>query len=348
MNRSWNILCWNVRGINSPGRWDDIRLKIEESACSIIALQETKREEFDISYIKKFCPKRFNKFLRVPSNGSSGGIITIWNGGLFSGKLISLNYFQITVEFTSTMDNSKWYLSNIYGPNSVEGKAEFTDWLTDLNISSSKYWMFLGDFNFIRGPDNRNKAGGDHNNMMIFNNIIINHDLVEIPLKGRAFTWSNMQDSPLLEKLDWIFTSSDWTIDHPNTMAFPLAKIPSDHVPIKVQIDSKIPKSQLFRFEEFWTEFEGFIDTVEKYWHNTTFFSDSAKNIVAKFKSIGKGLKVWSKNFSQLNKTIENCCFYVKLLDGVEDQRNLSNIERNFRKALINHTNNLLEAKRKY
>uniref|UniRef100_A0A453J5A8 Uncharacterized protein n=1 Tax=Aegilops tauschii subsp. strangulata TaxID=200361 RepID=A0A453J5A8_AEGTS len=41
-----------------------------------------------------------------------------------------------------------------------------------------------------------------------FNNIIINLDLVEIPLKGRSFTWSNKQDQPLLEKLDWVFTSS--------------------------------------------------------------------------------------------------------------------------------------------
>jgi hypothetical protein len=38
--------------------------------------------------------------------------------------------------------------------------------------------------------------------MLLFNRIISQLDLVEIPLKGRAFTWSNMQDNPLLEKLD--------------------------------------------------------------------------------------------------------------------------------------------------
>ena len=99
--------------------------------------------------------------------------------------------------------------------------------------------------------------------MINFNNIIINLDLVEIPLKGRSFTWSNKQDEPLLEKLDWVFTSSHWTAIHPSTMAIPLARITSDHVPIKIQIDSNIPKSQIFRFEEFWTEFNGFIDIVE-------------------------------------------------------------------------------------
>ena len=157
------------------------------------------------------------------------------------------------------------YFPNVYGPNSEEGKLEFTTWMTGLNISACKYWMLLGDFNFIRAPENRNKVGGDHNSMMTFNSIIINLDLMEIPLNGRSFTWSNMQECPLLEKLDWIFTSSDWINDHPNTLAFPMAKISSDHVPIKVQIDSNIPKSNIFKFEEFWTEFEGFIDIFEKY-----------------------------------------------------------------------------------
>jgi hypothetical protein len=37
--------------------------------------------------------------------------------------------------------------------------------------------------------------------MMAFNIVIQAHDLEEIPLKGRSYTWSNMQDAPLLEKI---------------------------------------------------------------------------------------------------------------------------------------------------
>jgi hypothetical protein len=46
------------------------------------------------------------------------------------------------------------------------------------------YWMILGDFNLIRSPENRNREGGDVNNMLLFNRIISQHDLEEIPLKG--------------------------------------------------------------------------------------------------------------------------------------------------------------------
>jgi exonuclease III len=41
-NRNWNILCWNIRGLNAVEKYDVVRNKIEESGCSVICLQETK------------------------------------------------------------------------------------------------------------------------------------------------------------------------------------------------------------------------------------------------------------------------------------------------------------------
>lgn len=65
-----------------------------------------------------------------------------------------------------------------------------------------------GDFNFYRSLSDRNKSGGNMNGIMIFNEIISNLGLLEIqiPLKGRKVTWSNMQSEPLLEQIDWVFT----------------------------------------------------------------------------------------------------------------------------------------------
>jgi len=38
--------------------------------------------------------------------------------------------------------------------------------------------------------------------MFMFNSTISHLRLTDIPLEGRKFTWSNMQNPPLLEKLD--------------------------------------------------------------------------------------------------------------------------------------------------
>ena len=54
---------------------------------------------------------------------------------------------------------------------------------------------------------NRNRPGGNLSDTLIFNDAIGHLGLVKLPLKGRAFTWSNMQSQPLLEQLDWFFTS---------------------------------------------------------------------------------------------------------------------------------------------
>ena len=57
----------------------------------------------------------------------------------------------------------------------------------------------------MRSIENRNQPGGDVNDIFLFNEIIGHLGLLELPLKGRAFTWSNMQEQPLLEQLDWFF-----------------------------------------------------------------------------------------------------------------------------------------------
>uniref|UniRef100_A0A452XF66 Uncharacterized protein n=1 Tax=Aegilops tauschii subsp. strangulata TaxID=200361 RepID=A0A452XF66_AEGTS len=59
------------------------------------------------------------------------------------------------------------------------------------------------------------------NEMLLFNEAISKLGLVELPLRGRKYSWSNMQDNPLLEKLDWIFTSTAWMTAFPDTLAMP-------------------------------------------------------------------------------------------------------------------------------
>ena len=111
--------------------------------------------------------------------------------------------------------------------------------------------MIMGDFNFYGSLSDRNKSGGNMNDIMIFNEIISNLGLLEIPLKGRKYTWSNMQDDPLLEQIDWVFTSANWISVYPDTLLLPLTRPTSDHIPCKIQIGTNIPKAQVFRFENY-------------------------------------------------------------------------------------------------
>lgn len=134
MNRSWNILCWNVRGINAAEKWPSIRKKIEESNCDIFCFQETKKENFDLSFIQNFAPRRFDKFCFAPSQGASGGILVGWNGSLFDGTVSEIQTYAITVNFSSRMDLHIWNLTVVYGPCLEPARSSFVDWLRHLNI----------------------------------------------------------------------------------------------------------------------------------------------------------------------------------------------------------------------
>lgn len=56
--------------------------------------------------------------------------------------------------------------------------------------------------------------------MLMFDEAISNLGIVEIPLTGNKYTWSNKQENPLLVRLDWFFTS------YPGTKAYTPILVP--------------------------------------------------------------------------------------------------------------------------
>lgn len=206
-------------------KWLALRNKIAEANADIICLQETKKEFFDSRYLKNFCPRRINKFDFLPSIGASGGLLVAWNDSLFDGETLFHNDFSLSIRFTSKISGDTWILSNIYGPCQGEARNIFLNWFRDIQMPDDTKWIIMGDFNYIRYPHNRNRPGGNFSDMLKFNDAISSLALVEIPLKGRNFTWSNMQDAPLLEKLDWVFNQKLGLLTSPTHLFFPLLNL---------------------------------------------------------------------------------------------------------------------------
>jgi exonuclease III len=92
-----------LRGINSQPKLTAIKSKISETGCDIVCLQETKKELFDLSFIKKFCPQSFDCFEFIPSVGASGGTVVIWKSSRFNGHDITQNSDAMSLEFVSTL-----------------------------------------------------------------------------------------------------------------------------------------------------------------------------------------------------------------------------------------------------
>lgn len=196
-------------------------------------------------------PPSFNEFLFVPSIGASGGLLVAWNSQLLVGSTRLISGSAIAVDLISKIDGSEWTVLNVYGPCTDEGKKEFTDYLKSITIPDNEEWIIMGDFNLYRTSENRNREGANIGDMFLFNSMISHMELTEIPLHGKRFTWSNMQQPPLLEKLDWVFTNNSWTLTYPETSCSALSMEVSDHWPLVVTISTDVPKVAIFRFENF-------------------------------------------------------------------------------------------------
>ncbi|XP_073358055.1 uncharacterized protein [Aegilops tauschii subsp. strangulata] len=246
------------------------------------------------------------------------------------------------------MSGEVWILTNIYGPCQGEARERFLDWFKHIYMPDDMQWIIMGDFNYIRYPSNMSRSGGNFSDMLRFNEAINALALVEIPLKGRSFTWTNMQTAPLLEKLDWVFTFEAWTSQYPHTVVLPLAKPVSDHIPCLIQIGTHIPKANTFRFENYWLQIQGFEDIVKQNWESTLHIQDSANRITAKFKRLRKSLKIWARSISQLSSTIRATNEVILFFHTIEDFRTLTDVESNGRNFLKQHLMHLLQLQKIY
>lgn len=346
--RIWNVLCWNVRGINSDKKWISVRDKIIECKSVIVCLQETKKEHLDLLFIHKFYPRNFDRFEYLPSQGASGGIAVIWKSTFFSGQRVFMNKYAISIKFSSTLSDNEWILTTVYGPCTLDGKREFTQWLKNIQMLDGVDWLLIGDFNLIREPTNRNKLGGNYSEMFIFNEAISALGLLEIPLKSKRFTWTNKQRIPLLERLDWFFSSTSWSLSYPNTTAFPLVMETSDHSPCVISLATDIPNGRVFRFENYWLQHEDFLRIVEHGWTVPITATDKAKIITAKFKNLRRVLRFWQATLSGLKTMIQNVKLVLSFLELIEESRDLLLIEWNFKALLQEKLQTLLLQQKNY
>ena len=147
-----------------------------------------KKESFDLAFIRKFCPWDFDSFHFLSSIGASG---VIWKSASFTGNPVFSNAYALSIEFTSRHNNDYWLLTTIYAPCTQPGKREFLQWFSEIQMPDEMNWLIVGDFNLIRKPEDRNREGANINEIFLFNEAISKLDIIELPLHGRQFTWTN-------------------------------------------------------------------------------------------------------------------------------------------------------------
>lgn len=94
--------------------------------------------------------------------------------------------------------------------------------------------------------------------------------LTELNLVETRYTWFNERVSPTLVRIDRAFFMADWEVIFPDSLLQSAAAMLSDHCLLLGLHDNPSGK-HWFHFESFWTDLDGFIDTVKTSWEQPVY-----------------------------------------------------------------------------
>ncbi|KAK8996479.1 hypothetical protein V6N11_081751 [Hibiscus sabdariffa] len=224
------ILAWNVRGLGNRETVRALMNSIRKSQSDIVFLSETKQKR---RYLEKIKMKmKLEHSFYVEPIGLAGGLALWWSKD-FQIKILGHGKYFIDAE-VSGRGEPAWFGTFIYGPPYKDQKRDFWEFMKNLRNDYDAKWLVIGDSNVVSCQDE--KAGGlpfnpiDANSFLDF---LDSRGLIEMPMAGGAFTWSNHRsdDEAILEKLDRVLYSTNWNIAFPKAVALLDIAMGSDHAP---------------------------------------------------------------------------------------------------------------------
>lgn len=121
------------------------------------------------------------------------------------------------------------------------------------------------------------------------------NELIDLPLKGARFTWSNGQSNPVVCRLDRFVVSHSFELQFPFVSYLAKSRPTYDHIPFVLDISDPSWGPSPFRFEIMWFTENEFIDMIEEWWNSFCFAGTDNCVFWLKLKALNEKLKEWNK-----------------------------------------------------
>jgi hypothetical protein len=151
-----------------------------------------------------------------PPNGRSGGLLVGFDADILDVREKELGEFMIRILVVHKENGFIWNFINVYGADQADQKQKFLSEFSSFCSKCIHPVLIGGDFNILRKDSDKNKPRGMNKWSSLFNSIIDFHNLIELDLSGRLYTWSNNRNSPTFEKLDRFLVSLEWDMHYNN------------------------------------------------------------------------------------------------------------------------------------
>ncbi|XP_028074327.1 uncharacterized protein LOC114276707 [Camellia sinensis] len=223
---------------------------MKDGGIDVVLLQETKKSSMDEEFIKQMWPFEKMEFMGKDAEGTTGGLLCIWNPDRFRLKECCSSRQFVMLSGIVGVD-FKWTIVNIYAPNNVVKRRQLWDALGRLKTHYTNPWCVGGDFNEIRYISERNGCSRKNRGMTDFNGLIDQLSLMDLPMLGRSFTWCNAQDGERWSRIDRFLLDSRWLEEY-SFKQWGLPRNISDHCPILLKEDVRNWGSKPIRFINAW------------------------------------------------------------------------------------------------
>nr|XP_043611505.1 uncharacterized protein LOC122583137 [Erigeron canadensis] len=268
---------------------------------NFVSIQETKMAKADSFRIKSLWGNYDYDFAESLALGRSGGLLSIWD--LDSLKKEDSMIFDrfIVVKGTWVASNVSCHMINLYAPQNENEKVKLWSKILAFMDSNSGNLLICGDFNSVRGRDDRMGTLFSSVNASNFNLFITTGNLIDIPMGRHKYTRIS-RDGLKASRLDRFLVNHSFADSFPNVILEALDDIISDHRPLLLMQRSMDYGPTPFKLYNSWMMDADFDMILNDSWVNVdgSPIQSAFVTFKDKLKKLKNNLKTWRKSLKNV------------------------------------------------
>ncbi|GJU55544.1 RNA-directed DNA polymerase, eukaryota [Tanacetum coccineum] len=277
-------------GFNMDGCQDMLQKMIADMGDKF----ETKCSRLELWSIRQVWGNTHFDFANSSARGKSGGILCVWNNLIFhKHRIISSDCF-VAVQGLWIHNGLHIMFVTVYAPQDMPSKLMLWSQLTRLISDWNGRVVVMGDFNEVRIASERFGSVFNARQADYFNLFISNLNLIDVPLGGYRFTWTDKWASKM-SKLDRYLISECTLESFPNITGLILEKGIPDHRPILLKESVVDYGPTPFRLYHSWLNIDGFQKMVVDTWNSyDSGESDGIISFKKKLQNLKHVIRAWN------------------------------------------------------
>ncbi|XP_015953222.1 uncharacterized protein LOC107477679 [Arachis duranensis] len=264
---------------------------------NMLGLVETKKEVITKYEVARLWGSSNAGWDFVEAVGTAGGLLLIWDDGVFQVRHRYKGERWLCVEGILTRTNFYCAFCLVYGAHGREAKRGVWEELSYVAGLCQVPFCFMGDFNEILHVEERRGNTGLTPSAEEFKFWLQDMNLVDLPLTDRKFTWFHGRSCSCIDR---VLVSLEWLEEFPEAHLRGGPRGLSDHCPLIVEGRKLRGGPRPFRSLDSWFTHDGFLRMVKEEWRGL-----GELQFLDKLKALTGPLGRWHKaNFGEMDKKI--------------------------------------------